>query len=183
LRKTIESNPPRATEQAIHLETLATGGLEGLQRLVTDLHPPQLDDLGLAAALRWYAGEIKARYGLPVNVTAGNLARELSPNLRVVFFRIAQEAITNTVRHANANQVELVLSVTNTHAKLVVQDDGLGFDVGTTLQAGNGRPCWGLLGMMERAELVGGTCQIDSQPGKGTRVEVGVELSPEMDAG
>lgn len=179
LRKSIESNPPHAIEQAVHLESLATGGLEGLQRLVTDLHPPQLDDLGLAAALRWYAGEIQSRYGLPVNLTAGNLARELPPNLRVVLFRIAQEAITNSVRHANANRVALDLSVTNTQARLVVEDDGLGFDVGSTLRATKERPCWGLLGMMERAELVGGTCQIDSQPGKGTRVEVDVELPAE----
>jgi signal transduction histidine kinase len=182
MRKTIESNPPRAVEQAAHLEFLATEGIDALGRMVTDLHPPQLDDLGLLAALRWYAGEIKSRYGLPVMITSHANGQEIPPNLRVVLFRIAQEAITNVVRHANANQVKLDLSIMKTRVELVVEDDGLGFDVQTTLRAGNERPCWGLLGMMERAALVGGTCKIDSQPGEGTRVEVGVELPEEIGA-
>ena len=182
LRKTIESNPPRALDQTMHLETVATGGLEGLQRLVSDLHPPHLDDLGLAAALRWYAGEIKTRFGLPVNVTVGSLARELAPNMRVVLFRIAQEAITNSVRHANASHVELGLWVTETEARLCMEDDGVGFDVRTILRASKDRPCWGLLGMMERAELIGGSLDLNSEPGKGTRVEVAVELPSEVDA-
>ena len=181
IRQTIDGNPPRAVLQATHLETLATDGLNELQHLVTDLHPPQLDDLGLLAALRWYAGEIKSRYGLPVNIISNEHERNIPPNLRVVLFRIAQEAITNVVRHASANQVELSLSITKTRANLVVEDDGMGFDVKTMLAWG-GRPCWGLLGMMERATLVGGTCQIDSRPGKGTRVDVSVEIPQETDA-
>ena len=182
IRQTIDSNPSRAIEQAARLETLATDGLNELQRLVTDLHPPQLDDLGVLAALRWYAGEIKSRYGLPVNIISNDHEREIPPNLRVVLFRIAQEAITNVVRHANASQVELRLSITQTRANLVVEDDGMGFDVQPILQGWGGRPCWGLLGMMERAALVGGTCQIDSRPGKGTRVDISVEIPQETGA-
>ena len=179
MRQTIESNPPRAIQQATHLETLATGGLNELQHLVTDLHPPQLDDLGLLATLRWYAGEIKSRYGLPVNITSSEQEGELPPNLRVVLFRIAQEAITNVVRHANASQVELSLSITRTCTNLVVMDDGIGFDVQNTLRAWGGRQSWGLLGMMERASLLGGTCQIESRPGNGTRIVVSVDIPQE----
>jgi signal transduction histidine kinase len=181
LQSTIDGNPPRAIQQATHLETLATEGLVELGHMVSDLHPPQLDDLGLMAALRWYAGEIKTRYGLQVNVTSLSNVRELPPNLRVVLFRIAQEAITNVVRHANADQIELCLSTTENQVLLIVTDDGSGFDVKFTLQASKERPCWGLLGMMERAALVGGTCEIDSEPGNGTRVEIKVRIPVETD--
>jgi signal transduction histidine kinase len=180
MRQTIELEPKRAIQQAIHLESLASDGVKELQRLVTDLHPPQLDDLGLRAALRWYAGEIKTRYGLPVNLISTGLERKIPPNLRIILYRIAQEAITNVVRHANASQVELTLSTTLTRANLVIEDDGNGFDVQATLQGWGGHPCWGLLGMMERATLVGGDCQIDSRPGQGTRVAVSMELPPEQ---
>lgn len=180
MRQTIDNNPARAVQQATHLENVATGGLDELQRLVTDLHPPQLDDLGLLATLRWYAGEIKSRYGLPITIISNDHERKIPPNLRVVLFRIAQEAITNVVRHANASQVELSLSITKTQANLVVEDDGMGFDVQATLRAWGGRPCWGLLGMMERANLVGGTCQIISTPGQGTQVKVSVEIPEEL---
>jgi signal transduction histidine kinase len=182
MRQTIETNPTRAVEQATHLESLATGGLNELQRLVTDLHPPQLDDLGLLAALRWYAGEIKSRYGLQINITSMGESKEIPLNLRVVLFRIAQEAVTNVVRHANANQVELCLAFNQRQVILSIVDDGLGFDVQKILQARKEQPCWGLLGMMERANLVGGRCTIDSQPGNGTRVEVRVELPQEKTA-
>jgi signal transduction histidine kinase len=180
LRSTIDDNPPRAIEQAARLETLATNGLDELGHMVTDLHPPQLDDLGLMAALRWYAGEIKARYGLQVNVASLSNDNEIPPNLRVVLFRIAQEAITNVVRHANANQIELCLSTTQNQVMLLVMDDGQGFNVKSTLQASKERPCWGLLGMMERASLVGGSCEISSEPGNGTRIEVKVEIPQEV---
>jgi signal transduction histidine kinase len=180
LRSTIDDNPPRAIEQAARLETLATNGLDELGHMVTDLHPPQLDDLGLMAALRWYAGEIKTRYGLQVNVASLSNDNEIPPNLRVVLFRIAQEAITNVVRHANANQIELCLSTTQNQVMLLVMDDGQGFNVKSTLQASKERPCWGLLGMMERASLVGGSCEISSEPGNGTRIEVKVEIPQEV---
>lgn len=178
LRKMIENNPQRAEQQAEQLQTVATSGLDELQRMVAGLRPPHLDELGLLAALRWYSSETVSRYGLPVNLNSSGNGQELPLNVRVVLFRIAQEAITNVVRHANATHADINLSISETQVNLQVEDDGQGFDVQAVLAAGMHHSCWGLLGMIERADLVGGTCKINSQIGKGTLVEVLVKLAP-----
>jgi signal transduction histidine kinase len=182
LSDTILSNPQRAVQQASRLEELAVSGLDELQRIVTGLHPPQLDDLGLPAALRWYAGEIKSRFGLPVDLEFSGDLQDFTPEERTVFFRIAQEAITNAVRHAQASIVTLTLEADAQHARLRVQDDGQGFDAENALRRDRNRSNWGLLGMQERAALIGGVCRIKSQPGKGTLVEVSVRLNREQNA-
>ena len=176
LTDNILNNPERAAQQAKQLEQLAVTGVEELQRLVGGLHPSQLDDLGLLAALRWYAGEIQNRYGLPVKVTSQGEPRELSPEVRIVLFRISQEAITNVVRHANAHQASICLEFSRDQVTLYLEDDGQGFNVESTLRSVNEKPCWGLLGLLERASLVGGECQIKSQPGAGTLIIVNVPL-------
>jgi two-component system sensor histidine kinase UhpB len=89
----------------------------------------------------------------------------------LVLFRIVQEAITNTVRHAQATHVEVSLEISDELIRLVVTDDGQGFDVNVVM-GGNERQCIGLLGMIERSTLVGGDCQIRSKQGLGTSVEV-----------
>ena len=176
LSDTIPVNQQRAAQQAKQLEHVAVTGLDELQRLVGGLHPPQLDDLGLLAALRWYAGEIQNRYGLAVKVTSQGEPRELLPEVRIVLFRISQEAITNVVRHANAHQASICLEYDRDQATLYVEDDGEGFEVESTLRAVTEKPCWGLLGLLERASLVGGDCQISSRPGAGTLIIVTVPL-------
>jgi signal transduction histidine kinase len=181
LSDTIANNPPRAVAQAQQLETLALTGIKELQRMVSGLHPPQLDDLGLLAALRWYAGDVSQRFNLPVNIQATGPKPHLSSDIRAVVFRIAQEAITNVMRHAQASTVNVTLDYTPTAIHLRVEDDGIGFDVEEVLKHGaTSATCWGLLGMQERAALVGGDCQIRSQPGQGTSVEVTVPLTGEM---
>jgi len=172
----ISANPQRAVQQAQQLERLAVTGLDELQRLVGGLHPPQLDDLGLLAALRWYAGEIQNRYGLAITVTAQGEPRELPMEVRIVLFRISQEAITNVIRHAHARQSSISLEFDRDQVCLYLEDDGQGFDVEKTLHSLEDKPCWGLLGLIERAALVGGECQIKSRPGAGTLIYVNVPL-------
>jgi signal transduction histidine kinase len=171
LTQTIPVEPERAVRQAQELETLATNGIAELQRMVSGLHPPQLDELGLLAALRWFAQEIKRRYQLPVDVNGSPDEGQTSDEIRLVLFRIVQEAITNTVRHARATRVRVNLEVTDALILLEITDDGQGFDVNSVL-GGSEHQCIGLLGMIERATLVGGDCQIRSEPGAGTTVEV-----------
>lgn len=178
LSQTIGVNPDRAVQQADHLERLASHGLRELQRLVGGLHPPQLDDLGLIAALRWYTGEIHQRYGFDVKVSCNVDTCTLPIEQRIVLFRIAQEAITNIIRHANASQASIRLFNDGKKVEMYIEDDGQGFDVWSALHPGQGNPSWGLLGMEERASLIGGLCQINSQPGRGTQVLVTVPLEP-----
>ena len=174
LSENVTNNPQRAVQQAKQLETLAVSGIDELQRLVTGLHPPQLDDLGLIAALRWYANEIQKRLNLVTTVSGQGSDQELSEDVRTVFFRIGQEALTNIVRHANATRASIQFENDGKTVRLSIEDNGQGFDVEQTLIS-TASPHWGLLGMVERAALVQGDCQIVSRPGEGTRVEVHIQ--------
>lgn len=182
LSDSVTTHPQRAVAQAQQLEGLALTGVKELQRLVTGLHPPQLDDLGLLAALRWYAGDVSQRFGIPIEVHGEGPKPELTSDHRIAIFRIAQESITNIVRHAKASHAEIKVVYSPGEITLRVEDDGQGFDADRILQNGADQAsCWGLLGMQERAYLVGGTCTILSMPGKGTIVEVRVPLMSEGD--
>lgn len=176
LSETLTARPERAAEKAQKLEVLSTNGLAELQRMVSGLRPPQLDDLGLLPALRWFAHDISERCGLRVIVNSPSRLPDLSPELRTTLYRIAQEAVTNAVRHAQASQINLSISVEHPILTLQIQDNGKGFDVAQTLSTTRDRPCWGLLGMQERARLIGSEFHIDSHPGKGSTVRVLVNL-------
>ncbi len=172
----ILANPQRAIQQSQQMQELATNGLVELQRLVSGLHPPQLDELGLLPTLRWYAQEMNKHFSTPITVTGSVAETEIPAEIRLTIFRIAQEAITNTIRHAQAKQI-LVMVETDHHVlQLNVEDDGRGFDVAGVL-GGNAANCLGLLGMIERANLIGGECNIHSFPGEGTNVEVQFNLA------
>ncbi len=181
LTETISTDRQRAAQQAKLLETVAVDGLNELQRLVSGLHPPQLDDLGLMAALRWYASQITERFGLPVQLSSQGTPIELPIEVRTVVFRIAQEAMTNTIRHARATKAWIRLDFTAPQLCMEIEDNGTGFDVEKAMSNTSTRPCWGLLGIMERAALIGGTCQFLSQPGKGTMVIVCVPQEGERE--
>jgi signal transduction histidine kinase len=177
MSETISTNRNRAIEQANQLEKLAMNGVEELQRMVSGLHPPQLDDLGLLAALRWYANDIHSRFGIMINIVNHGSKPQLSSDIKSVVFRIAQEAITNVVRHANASVIDIQLDYSVDNIYLRVEDNGQGFNTDVVLKKKPGKPtAWGLLGMVERAALVGGTCNIFSVPGKGTLIEVNVPI-------
>ena len=180
LRAIVEStraNPLRASQQAQHLEGLVADGVDELRRIVSGLHPPQLDDLGLLAALRWYAGEVTKLYQLPIQVSSNGQPSELSPEVRTVIFRIAQEAVTNIVRHSRATHATIHIESDHSQLRLLIEDNGRGFDVKRVLEPNPDQPSWGLMGMMERANLVGGTCVIRSIPSIGTTVEFLLPIS------
>jgi signal transduction histidine kinase len=156
------------------LEGLVNGSLEELRRLIADLRPSHLDDLGLPATLRWYAKEVQQRSGLEVRVDIVGEPRPTRPPVRIALFRVAQEALNNVVKHSGATQARIELSFGAGGAQLTVSDNGRGFDPGANSPAAAeaARPAWGLLGMRERAELLGGQFEIEAAPGQGTRVRV-----------
>lgn len=166
-----------------HLEGLVVHSLTELQRLISDLRPSHLDDLGLASALRWYAGEVETRVPLKIRVNVDGEDRDLPAPVKTGLFRIAQEALTNVVKHANADNVEVRLIFEIDGVQLEVIDDGSGFNP-QILSKDSSRPSWGLAGMEERAALFKGRFQLESADGEGTRVRVTVpyqELSEEYD--
>jgi len=153
------------------LQSLVANGLNDLQRLVSGLHPPQLDELGLMPALRWYIQDVKKYFDLEVNLSGSINEKDIDPETRMTLFRIAQEAITNAVRHAAASQVQVEVKNTNGELSMRVEDNGVGFNV-ERVMVGHEATFLGLLGMKERAALIGGECQIESRPGRGTIVQV-----------
>ncbi|HXV99972.1 MAG TPA: ATP-binding protein, partial [Anaerolineae bacterium] len=142
---------------------------EYIRDVMANLRPPVLDDYGLVAALNWYGTQLSSRVGFLITVQGEEPIPRLAPTLENALFRIVQEALTNTVKHAQASQVRVTLATDNEVVRLVVADDGIGFEPYLLTELG-GRPSWGLLNMAERAEAVGGRCWVESTPGQGTRV-------------
>lgn len=169
------SRPEKVSAQARQLQGVVRDGLLGLQNLVSGLHPPQLNDLGLLPTLRWYADEVRERFGLAVTVSSRGEEAALPVDVRTVLFRIVQECLTNIIRHAQTDKAEVLVVFDEDEVRIRVEDSGCGFDVNATLYQSS-RPCWGLLGMIERAGLVGGECHFSSLPGVGTLVEVVMPL-------
>lgn len=146
---------------------------ERIRGVMADLRPPVLDDYGLVAALRWYGTRFASRVGVSVTVQGDEHAPRLTAPVENALFRIAQEALTNVAKHAQATQATVAVDIDEEAVRLVVADDGVGFDPAQVGGPG-GRRGWGLLGMAERAEAVGGHCRVESRPQQGTRVVVEV---------
>jgi len=146
---------------------------ERIRGVMADLRPPVLDDYGLVAALRWYGAQFALRVGITVTVQGEEQAPRLAAAIENALFRIAQEALTNVAKHAQATQATVAVEIDDGTVRLVVADDGVGFDRARVGGPG-GRRGWGLLTMAERAEAVGGHCRVESRPQQGTRVVVEV---------
>jgi PAS domain S-box-containing protein len=139
-----------------------------VNHLVWQLRPTALDDLGLRAALANYIKDWSQRVRVPAELhSSGLLDDRLPSETETTLYRITQEALTNVARHSRATSVGVILERRGDQVILIVEDNGVGFDPGRTHSE---RPGFGLLGMKERAALVGATLQIESQPGKGTTV-------------
>lgn len=153
------------------LESLTADSLQELQRLISDLRPSHLDDLGLSAALRWYAGKIQEHSTISVRVDIVGEERDLEDAVKITIFRIIQESLNNVIKHAQASQANIYLRFEEKNVRINVRDNGIGFDLDSVKQRHTRRPSLGLVGMEERAALLGGTVSVQSRPGYGTEVE------------
>lgn len=170
-----DSGDPRLAERLDEIRTMAGAVLEEVRTLSHTVHPRVLDDLGLAAALEWLARHTRESTSLPVSVDAFGDAAAIPAPVASVLYRVAQEALANAVRHADASAVAIMLQVGERTATLEVNDDGRGFDVE---EAEARRPGMGLFSMQERVALVDGQLDVTSAPGEGTRVVASVPLVP-----
>ncbi|ADB49725.1 GAF domain-containing sensor histidine kinase [Conexibacter woesei] len=162
------SSEPSQVEGAVRaaVEEIGTE-IEKLRTLITELRPAALDELGLEPALESLAGRVAAVEGIVVTsevVLADGERRRLPPDLETAVYRLVQEALTNAVKHARAERVDVRVTERDGCVELTVRDDGAGFDVGAP------RAGFGLLGMEERVALAGGTLAVQSRPGAGTTI-------------
>jgi len=161
---------PQTAQQMLDKSLAATrSGLQETRRALKSLRASPLDDLGLALAIRKMAEETTARANLQLDLSLPNWLISFSPEVEQVIYRVAQEAVANVAHHANAHTLTVQLSANESAVSLLVRDDGIGFS-----QVGaDGH--FGLPGMRERAQLVGGQLLIDSQPGQGTMIRLTIE--------
>ena len=153
------------------LETLTADSLKELERLISDLRPSHLDDLGLSAALRWYAGRVQEHASISIRVDITGEETDLDDAVKITIFRIIQESLNNVIKHAQASHVNIRLCFEERNVRIDVWDNGVGFDLDQAQQKSTSRPTLGLAGMEERAALLGGSVSIQSRPGYGTQVE------------
>jgi len=156
---------------------LVDGAISRMRELAQDLRPPLLDEYGLEASLRWYVEREAKRAGLACRLALAPLAQRPPAAVETTCFRVAQEALTNVIRHAQAHVVDVELSQANGTLQLVVRDDGRAFDVpAARMHAAHGGS-QGLLSMQERVTLAGGDLEIDSAAGRGTSVRARLPLT------
>ncbi|MFN8442477.1 MAG: GAF domain-containing sensor histidine kinase [Caldilineaceae bacterium] len=167
---------PVSAQQVREIMNFATNALGELRQIIADLRPSQLDDLGLVAALRWYAQEYQRRRNITVTFTVKGEQVRLPSDYETVIFRIIQEALTNIAKHAQATQATLTLDTHPERVCITVQDNGRGFEPSILPKHNERQAGWGLLGMRERALLLGGHCEIQSAPGRGTTIHVEIPL-------
>ncbi|MCY7380183.1 MAG: sensor histidine kinase [Gemmatimonadaceae bacterium] len=169
-----ESESAPLTARIATLRELAAEALEEVRSLSHTRHPRILDDLGLPAALEWLGRQTRSQTALDVQVCVDLSEPAIPAPVASVLYRVAQEALRNAVRHADAHVVELRLRHESSAAVLEVIDDGLGFDV---TSAEERRPGMGLFSMRERVALVNGRLVVTSGRGRGTRVVATVPLT------
>ncbi|MDP2744168.1 MAG: GAF domain-containing sensor histidine kinase, partial [Dehalococcoidia bacterium] len=178
--ESVVRKPPEAEEMKASLKKIqgmATRTLEDVHRIIFDLRPSLLDDLGLIAALRWYAQYRLEPHGVTVNIETRGPERRLPGEIEAALYRIAQEAISNIAQHAQAKRADLCLEFKANSLVLTVEDDGAGFDAGKVVRSDDKKRGLGLMGMKERAELLGGVLDIRSRNGHGTRVTLAVPVT------
>lgn len=178
---TLRKDQDQAALNLRQLEGLVKHSLDELQRLISDLRPAHLDDLGLPAALRWYANEVSNRVPFDIQLEVNGRKRELSTPVKTALFRIVQEAVTNVIKHAQARAVKISLNFLGNEVSAVIRDNGVGFE--KTKIDNEERPSWGLRGMEERATLLGGTFELSTRLGSGTLIRVTIpyqQASEEM---
>lgn len=165
-----------AREKVGSMARLVDASVQAMRRIVTDLRPTVLDDLGLLAAMQWQAAEFSKRYGIRCKVEMHEEEIEVGAAYRIALFRIFQESLTNVARHSKATQV--LVDVWREHDKIALDiiDNGVGIPEGTVMQPTS----HGIRGMVERARSLGGTVEIGSAQGEGVSISVRIPLPAEI---
>ncbi|MBI4304580.1 MAG: GAF domain-containing protein [Chloroflexi bacterium] len=161
-------------------QNLSISVLDEVHRLIYELRPSLLDDLGLVTAVRWLLENNLQAVGVKVGFKTVGRTKRLPPQLEATLFRVIQEAVNNIARHARAENAEVILQFKRGAICIQIKDDGQGFDVREAISSKDRPRGFGLLGMKERVELANGALSIHSQPGSGTEIDIEIPLSKEV---
>ena len=169
LTKEAAGGPKGLQQKIARAQKMVEKSVEKVHQFARKLRPALLDDLGLIPALHAFMKGFTKRTGVHTSLTAIAAAERLDAAKRTVLFRVAQEALTNVARHAQANRVEVIIQNLPEGICMKIKDDGKSFQVDRVLD-GKGCKHLGLLGMRERLEMVGGNFAVESAPGKGSTI-------------
>jgi PAS domain S-box-containing protein len=166
--------PKRALERLDRLRQMTESVLDGVRRYSQDLRPSILDDLGLVPALEWLASDLEKEYGIKSKVSITGDQRRLQPERELAIFRIAQEVLNNVRKHSQASSVEMTIDFSEDAVTLIITDNGQGFNVPQRTSDLVLYGKLGIIGMRERARLIGGTLIVQSDIGSGTTITLRV---------
>ena len=181
LMEKLESDPDHGRAIVKRLKMGVGHVIDNVQRVILDLRPGPLDDLGLIPALRWYATIRLEAAGIKVHFDVTGFQEQLSDEQEIALFRVIQEALNNIVQYSGASNVYLSIHFLGSKIIARIEDDGAGFNVDETLTCTDGRRGLGLLGMRERLVLIGGQLEVQSAPHKGTQIRIYIPLHPVED--
>lgn len=173
-KERVPEGQPATSARLAGMETLLNETVAATRRIASDLRPLMLDDLGLLPAVEWLVESFTQRNGIPCELAVSNPELELPSAHATAVFRIVQESLANVGKHARASRVKVGIECNGSELTLSIRDDGAGF----SLQNPRKPNAYGLLGLRERASLLGGKASITSAPGKGTHVEVRLPVTP-----
>ncbi len=168
--KTISQDPAKAENNLKQLEGLVSNSLDELQRIIANLRPSHLDDLGLAAAIRWFINDARNHTGIDMVFQQDGEEADVADEIKIAIYRVVQEAVTNAIKYSQATRILVGLAYLPSGVSVFIEDNGIGMDLETMRKKPN--QSWGLIGMRERAELLDGVCTIDSGLGRGVSVQV-----------
>jgi signal transduction histidine kinase/HAMP domain-containing protein len=169
-------NATEAKDKLRQLQTRVVETLDEIHRVVYELRPTILDDLGLVSAVQWHVENYLGPTGIEAHFETEGDERRLSLQVETALFRIVQEASTNIVRHSEAESASVALEFNDSSVAIHIEDDGKGFDIREVMSKREGGRGLGLLGMRERAEFLGGTCRLWSRPGFGTQLDIEIPI-------
>jgi signal transduction histidine kinase len=176
-----ESASPEIYEKLADTTTLLAKIMDQVRQLSGDLRPAMLRDLGLVPTLRWYINKQANRYDLRIDFESNEVNGRLPPGMETAMFRVVQEALTNVARHAAASRVGILLECTGTVIRVIIEDNGRGFDMGKVFSPDSTSQGTGLVGMRERVSSLNGKLEIVSETGHGTKVKVELPMENERD--
>jgi two-component system sensor histidine kinase UhpB len=170
----LPQTPPSVRRRLGEAKSLSNQIITAMRQLSTELRPTLLDELGLIPTLRWYIQNFSNRLNIYSHFQAIGFEKKLPPQIETAFYRIVQEALNNTAKHAGANRIEISFEQRNSRISVSITDNGKGFDLEKVLHPESPERGFGLVGMQERVSLLGGTIEIQSRPGFGTYIHIEV---------
>lgn len=175
--KLLETDVSQVRDELRQLKNVVRGSLQDIRKVIYDLRPMALDDLGLVPTLRRYINDLKEQHKVLFDFSVLGVDRRLPSHVEVGGFRIIQEALNNVLKHAKASNVVIRVEFAPEHLGIFIRDDGAGFRVGEAINRQGDH--FGLLSMRERVEVLQGSWSLDSAPGHGTKISVKLPVKEE----